>query len=132
MLPEDYLVIEDKNEDGTVAEPPLVEESKMGEQTSSQKEEKCGWGHTCPFCKAQKKDANLPHQQEDQWQKPLLKPQAKRPITLSITKKRQQWEKEMERLNTKCNLDCFSDSVLYSESDDDEWYQYEHGYETLI
>ena len=104
----------------------------MREQTSSPKGEKCGWGPDCPFCKAQKKDADLPLQQEDQQQKPLSKPQAKRPDTLSITKTRQQWEEEMERLNTRYNLDCFSDSELDSESDEDEWYQYEHGYEMLI
>ena len=89
-------------------------------------------GPNCPFCKAQKKDADLPHQQEDHQQKPLPKLQAKRPDTLSITKMRQQWEEEMERLNTKYNLDCFSDSELDSELDEDEQYQYEHGYETLI
>ena len=38
----------------------------------------------------------------------------------------------MERLNEKYNLDCFSDSELDSESDEDKQYQYEHGYETLI
>ena len=110
-LPKVYLAIEDKKEDATVANSPLIEESKMGEQTSSQKEEKCGWGHNCPFCKAQKKDVDLPHQQEhleEQTQKPVPKPQAKRPDTLSITKMRQQWEEGMERLNTKYNLDCFS------------------------
>ena len=42
VLPKHYLAIEDKNEDATIAKPPLIEESKMGEQTSSQKEEKCG------------------------------------------------------------------------------------------
>ena len=63
-VPKDYLAIEDKKEDTTIAKPPSIEESKMGEQTSSQKEEKCGWGPDCPFCKAQKKDADLPHQQE--------------------------------------------------------------------
>ena len=122
-IPKDYLAIEDKKEDATVAKPPPIEESKMGEQTSSQKEEKCGWGPNCPFCKAQKKDTDLPHQQEcleEQQQKPLPKPQAKRPDTLSITKTKQQWEEEMERLNTKYNLDCFSDSELDSESDEDE------------
>ena len=101
VLPKDYLAIEDKKEDATIAKPPLIEESKMGEQTSSQKEEKCGSGSDCPFCKAQKKDG------EDQQQKPLPKPQAKRPDTLSMTKTRQQWEEEMERLNAKYNLDCF-------------------------
>ena len=54
-IPKDYLAIEDKKEDATVAKPPPMEESKMGEKTSSQKEEKCGWGPDCPFCKAQKK-----------------------------------------------------------------------------
>ena len=126
VLPKDYLAIEDKKEDTTIAKPPPIEESKMGEQTSSQKEEKCGWGPDCSFCKAQKKD------EEDQQQNPLPKPQAKRPDTLSIPKMRQQWKEEMERLNMKYNLDCFSGSELDSESDEDEWYQNEHGYETLI
>ena len=123
LIPKDYLAIEDKKEDAIVVKSPLIEESKMGEQTSSQKEEKCGLGPDCPFCKAQKKDADLPHQQEhpeEQQQKSLPKPQAKRPDTLNITKMRQQWEEEMERLNTKYNLDCFSDSELDSESDEDE------------
>ena len=38
----------------------------------------------------------------------------------------------MERLNSKYNLDCFSDCKLDSESDEGKQYQYEHGYETLI
>ena len=114
VLPKDYLVTEDKKEDATTAKPPLKEESKMGEQASSQKEEKCGWGPNCPFCKAQRKDV------EDQQQKPLPKPQAKWPNTLNMTKTGQQWEEEMERLNTKYNLDCFSDSEHDSESDEGE------------
>ena len=65
VIPKDYIAIEDKKEDATIAKPPLIEESKMGEETSSQKEEKCGWGPDCPFCKAQKKECDLPHQQED-------------------------------------------------------------------
>ena len=126
VLPKDYLATEDKKEDATIAKPLLKEESKMEEQTSSQKEEKCGWGPDCPFYKAQKKDG------EDQQQKPLPKPQAKRPNTLSMAKMRQQWEEEMERLNTKYNLECFSDSELDSESDEGELYQYKHGYEMLM
>ena len=126
VLLKDYLVTEDKKEDATIAKPPLKEESKTGEQTSSQKEEKCGWGANCPFCKAQRNDG------EDQQQKPIPKPQAKRPDTLSMTKTRQQWEEEMERLNAKYNLDCFSDSELDSESDEGEQYQYKHGYEMLV
>ena len=97
MIPKDYLAIEDKKEDTAIAKPPPVEESKTGEQTSSQKEEKCAWEPDCPLCGSQKKDADLPHQQDIQQQKPLPKPQAKRPDTLSITKMRQQWEEEMER-----------------------------------
>ena len=126
VLPKDYLVTEYKKEDATLAKPPLKEESKTGEQPSSQKEEKCGWGPDCPFCKAQKNDG------EDQQQKPLPKPQAKRPDSLSMTKMRQQWGEKMERLNTKYNFDCFSDSELDSESNEGEQYQYKHGYETLI
>ena len=41
---------------------------------------------------------------------------------------KKQWEAEMERLNSKYNLDCISDSELDSESDEGEQYQYEHGY----
>ena len=49
-----------------------------------------------------------------------------------MTKAKQQWEAEMERLNSKYNLDCFSDSELDSESDEEEQYHYKHGYETVI
>ena len=48
-----------------------------------------------------------------------------------MTKAKQQWEAEMERLNEKYNLDCFLSSELDSESDEGEQYHYEHGYETL-
>ena len=129
LLPKDYLVTENKKEDTTIdtAKPPLKEESKMEEQATSQKEEKCGWGPNCPFCKSQKKEG-----ENQQQQKCLPKPQARRPNTLSLTKTRQEWEAEMERLNSKNNLDCFLDSELVSESDEGEQYHYEHGYETLI
>ena len=50
VLPKDYLAIEGKKEDATVAKPPPKEEHKTGEQTSNQKEEKCGWGPNCPLC----------------------------------------------------------------------------------
>ena len=118
-----------------VAKPYPKEEDKKREQDPNQKEEKYGWGPNCPFCKAQKEEADLPHQQgqmEGQQQKPLPKLQVKRPDTLSMTKTKQQWEQQMERLNNKYNLDCFSDSELDSESDEDEQYQYQHSYETLI
>ena len=60
---------------------------------------------------------------------PYLSHKPKDPHTLSLTKMRQQWEEEMERLNTEYNLDSFSDSELDSESDEGEQYQYEHEYE---
>ena len=64
----------------------------------------------------------------------LQKPDQEAPIDKypTQTKIHQQWEAEMERLNTKYNSDCFSDPELDSESDDREQYHYEHGYETLI
>ena len=116
----------------TSPRPPLKEESKMEEQVISPKAEKCGWGPDCPFCKSQKKEEENKQQQKTSPNVP--KPQTKRPDTLSLnmTKTKQQWEAEMERLNSKYNLDCFSDSELDSESDKGEQYQYEHGYETLI
>ena len=45
---------------------------------------------------------------------------------------KKQWEAEMERLNSKYNLDCFSDSELDSESDEGKQYHYEHRHGTLI
>ena len=48
------------------------------------------------------------------------------------SQEKKQWKAEMERLNSKYNLDCFSNSELDSESDEGEQHQYEHGYETLI
>ena len=49
----------------------------------------------------------------------VQKPQPRRPNTLNLnmTKAKQQWEAEMERLNSKYNLACFSESELDSELD---------------
>ena len=49
-----------------------------------------------------------------------------------MARAKQQLEIEMERLNSKYNLDCFSDLELDSESNEGEQYRYEHGYETLV
>ena len=49
-----------------------------------------------------------------------------------MTRAKQQWKAEMDRLNSKYNLNCFSDSELDSESNEGEQYCYKHGYETLI
>ena len=81
-------------------------------------------GPNCPFCKVQDKKGENPQQR--------LLPKLQVQKLDNMTKTRQQWEAEMERLNNKYNLDCFSDSELDSESDKGEEYQYEHGYETLI
>ena len=69
----------------------------------------------------------------------IQQPQARRPKTLNVAERypsqtmaKQQWEAEMERLNSKYNLDCLSDSELNSESDKGEQYRYDYGYETLI
>ena len=45
-----------------MAKPYPKEKDKMGEQDPNEK--KCGWGHDCPFCKAQKKEGDPPPQQE--------------------------------------------------------------------
>ena len=74
VLLKDYLAIEGKKEDATVPKPPPKEENKKEKQASNQKEQRCGWEPNCPFCKAQKKDVDPPHLQEqieDQQQKPL-------------------------------------------------------------
>ena len=49
-----------------------------------------------------------------------------------MTKAKQQWEEEMERLNSKHNLNRYSYSELDSKSDKGEQHHYEYGYETLI
>ena len=152
LLPINYLATENKIESVTgVTSPrsPLKEESRIDEQSViSTKAEKCGWGPDCHFCKNQdKEDWNGKHQNQLQQitspQSKVLRPQATCPLNLqkseapsdkyqSQTKAHQQWEAEMERLNTKYKLDCFSDTELDSESDKGEQYYYEHGYEALI
>ena len=123
LLPPNYL--SNDNENKTVSEPkntasvtsprPSVkkEEPKINDQ------EKCGMGPDCPFCKSQKKEEESKPQQQETLPK-IQKPQARRPNTLNLnmTKAKQQWEAEMERLNSKYNLDCFSDSELDSELDE--------------
>ena len=152
LLPKNYLATENKNENATgitSPKPTLKEEPKIGEQSViSPKTEKCRWGLDCPFCKNQdKEDWDGKHQDQLQQktspQPKVQRPQPRCPLNLqkpeapidkypSQTKTCQQWEAEMERLNTKYNLDCFSDSELDSESNKGEQYCYKHGYETLI
>ena len=135
LLPKNYLVTENKSENVTSVaspRPPLKEEPKTEEQATGPKAEKCSWGPDCPFYKCQKKEEE--NKQQQKLSPNVPRPQAKRPNTLNLnmTKTKQQWEAEMEILNSKYNLDCFSDSELDSESDEGDQYKYEHGYETLI
>ena len=157
LLPPNYLDNNAKGMTSiTSPKPPIKEEPKTEEQPSTgPKAEKCGWGPNCPFCKNQEEedwdgDHQKQLQQQLQPQQKVQMTQAKHPQTLSYQKPqsfqkfdqktsdgqypsqskiRKQWEAEMERLNAKYNLACFSDSELDSESDEGE---YEHGYETLI
>ena len=105
------------------------EESNKNEQPP----EKCGWGLSCPFCKSHKRKEDQGKEQQQKLSS-NAKQQAMRPKTLNLNifKAKQQWEEEMERLNSKYNLDCYSDSELDLESDDGEQCCYEHGSETLI
>ena len=129
LLPKDYLVTENKKEDTTIdtAKPPLRISLRWKNKTPARIERNVAGALTAPFASPKKKEG-----EDQQQQTPLPKPQVKRPDTLSFAKMRQQWEAEMERLNTKYNIDFFSDSKLDSESDEDEQYQYEHGCEALI
>ena len=118
LLPKGYLAMQNKEENIDINS--LKEEAKI---TDNSKNDKCGWGPDCPSCKAQEK------KEENLQQRPLSNPQT---LKQAKTKSQQLWEVEMERLNEKYNLDCFSDSELDSKSDEGEEYHYKHGYETLI
>ena len=82
------------------------EEPKVNEQSA----EKCRWRPDCPFCKSQEKekeDTKI-QQQKIPPQPKVQKPQARRPKSINLTdryssqtKRRQQWEVEMERINLK-------------------------------
>ena len=131
LLPPNYLDNENKNEHEnatgiTSPRPPVKEEEpKVNEQSA----EKCRQGPDCPFCKNQEKEKeeNKIQQQKMPPQPKVQKSQTRRPKTLNLTDRyqsqtraKQQWEAEMERLNSKYNLDCFSDSELDSELDKGE------------
>ena len=138
LLPPNYLdnTKENKTENELKAmtnvtnpKPQIKEENKTDEQPI----EKCGWGPGFPFCQSQEQKEEQGKMQPQNLS-PKTKQQATRPKTLSLnmTKAKKQWEEEIERLNSKYNLNCYSDSELDSESDEGEQYCYEHGYETLI
>ena len=139
LLPPNYLDSGNKNKtenepkNMTGATNPKISIKEEEPKTNEQSSEKCGWGPGCPFCKFQEQREEQGKAQQ-QKMSPKPKQQARRPKTLNLnmTKAKQQWEEEMERLNSKYNLNCYSDSELDSESDEGEQYCYEHGYETLI
>ena len=85
LLPKGYLATQNKKENIDIPSP--KEEPKIADNP---KEDKCGWGPDCPFCKAQEK------QGENLQLRPLPNPQTQKP---DMTKTRQLWEVEMERLN---------------------------------
>ena len=137
LIPQNYLPSKDRKENMmgiTSPEPPMKEnEPKINEQSL----EKCRWGLDYPFCKSQREGREEDKTQQELKGSPQQKlqgPQARLPRTLNLNKTgaKQQWEEEMERLNEKYNLDCFSSSELDSELGEGEQYHYEHGYETLI
>ena len=158
LLPPNYLNNDNKDTTDVISPKPHVkEEPKTDEQSfDGPKSDKFGWGPNCPFCKNQEKeeedwDGNHQKQlkQKTLPQPEIQIPQARCPQTLNYQRPQnsqkpsqdqylsqskicKQWEAEIERLNAKYNLDCFSDSELNLESDEGEQYKYEHGYETLI
>ena len=76
------------------------------------------------------KPQTLSYQKPQSFQKLDWKtPDGQCPSQLKLCK---QWEEEMERLNAKYSLDCFSESENDSESDEGEGYKYDHGCEALI
>ena len=95
---------------------PLIKEEESN--TSEQPTGKCSWGPGCPFCKSQEQKEEQGKAQPQKLS-PKAKQKATRPKTLNLnmTKAKQQWEEEMERLNSKYNLNCYSNSELDSESD---------------
>ena len=139
LLPPNYLDNgkENKTENElkaatTITSPKLQIKIDGENKTSEQPMEKCSWGPGCPLCKSQEQEEH--GKMQPQKLSPEAKQQAARPKTLclNVTKAKQQWEEEMERLNSKYNLNCYSNSKLDLESDEGEQYCYEHGYETLI
>ena len=109
LLPPNYLDNGNKNKTEnepkittgvTSPKPPIKEEEP---KTIEQPSEKCSWVPGCPFCNSQeeKEEQNKVQQQKMSPNPKLQKPEARRPKTLNLnmTKAKQQWEAEMERLN---------------------------------
>ena len=125
--------------------PVLKQKSVDGDQIapSAKTTKKEGWGGDCqkqlqqqlqPQQKVQMTQAQCPQTLSYQKLQSFQKFDWKTPDGWypSQSKLHKKWKEEMERLNAKYNLDCFSESELDSESNEEEQYKYDHGYETLI
>ena len=152
-LRKDWPIPPDNNNNATITattpKPPIKIEPQAQEQPTPSsmvalKSEKCGWGLNCPICKNLEEDSDGDHQKQFQqpqqpqaqcsqiqnYQKPQSFQKSKSQIFdvpdrySSQLKLCRQWEQEMERLNNKYRLDCFSESELNSESDEGEEYKY--------
>ena len=58
LLLKGYLAIQNRKDD--IDMPSLKEEPKIEKQADNPKEDKCGWGPDCLFCKAQDKQGESP------------------------------------------------------------------------
>ena len=143
----DWLIPLDNNDAGDTAtaadpKPPIKLEPQNHETL---KIGKCGWGQDSPFCKKEKEEWDNNHQDKSQQkniQQKLTIPKTSQPTqaqSFDISDRyaeqiwlRREWEKKMERLHEKYNLDCFLSSELDSESDEGENYRFQHHYKTLI
>ena len=121
LLPPNYLENKTENEPKAVTSitSPKPQTKEEEPNKNEQPTEKCRWGLGCPFCKFQEQKEDQGKEQQQKLS-PKVKQQVTRPKTLNlnITKAKQQWEEEMERLNSKYNLDCYSDSELDLVSDE--------------
>ena len=133
MLPPNYLNKNSKNATGnTSPKPSIKEESKIGgSQSSTQKQRNVDRDQTVPSARTRtrkigmantKTNYNRKHHPSQKWKGPKQNaPKTHRSLAkrhkltgIWVRQKSQTIEAEMERLNTKYNLDCFSDSALDS------------------
>ena len=98
-------------------------------------EEKCTWGPHCPICKKEEEegteDWNSDRQEIQQRNHCPQNPQHSQTYDipgryLQQIRLQKEWNKKMEHLNEKTNLD------YYSSSESDSAFEPEHKYETLI
>ena len=134
----------DKNRDTATATNPKPPIKLEPQNQETPKAAKCGWGQNFPICKREEEDWNGYHQWQflqtsnDPQSMKQTTPQDPQPTqtqSFNVPDKyvdpihsRREWEKKMESLNEKYNLDCFSSSELDSESDEGEDYRFQQHY----